>query len=204
MELYYATKNYGKVQSLQRELEDTKIKLIHSPLELPEPRSDDVREIAREKVTFAYELLKKPVVSLDAGFYISSLNGFPKAFVNFALETIGIEGILKLCEDKERKCEFQHCLAYMDSNLESPKHFYYEVEGNLSFQPKGTMQKHLWSKLSLIFIPKESNKTLAEMNYEEFLEWRKIKYKDSSHYKNFINWFLEHNSKLKEEKEINT
>jgi len=196
MELYYATKNYGKVQSLQRELENTNIRLIHKPLELPEPRSDDVKEIAGEKVIFAYRLLKKPVVSLDAGFYIHSLNGFPKAFVNFALETIGIEGILKLCEGKERNCEFQHCLAYMDKSLESPRYFSYEVKGNLSFNPKGVMQKHLWSKLSLIFIPKESNKTLAEMNPEEFLEWRKINYKGSSHYKNFIDWFLEHNSKV--------
>ncbi len=203
MELYYATKNYGKVQSLQRELENTNIRLIHKPLELPEPRSDDVKEIAGEKVIFAYRLLKKPVVSLDAGFYIPSLNGFPKAFVNFALETIGIEGILKLCEGKERNCEFQHCLAYMDGSLESPRYFSYEVKGDLSFDPKGVMQKHLWSKLSLIFIPKESNKTLAEMNTEEFLAWHKIKYKGSSHYKKFIEWFLEHNPKVDKKNKIN-
>ena len=196
MEIYFATTNQGKVQSLQRDLGKYDISVVQHPVDLIEPRSSDVQEIAKSKVNQAYSIIRKPTVVIDAGFYIHSLNGFPRTFVNFALETIGIEGILKLCEGKERNCEFQHCLAYMDKSLESPRYFSYEVKGNLSFNPKGVMQKHLWSKLSLIFIPKESNKTLAEMNPEEFLEWRKINYKGSSHYKNFIDWFLEHNSKV--------
>jgi len=67
---------------------------------LPEPRSDDLREIAKEKVLFAYKKIRKPCIVLDFGFYIHSLNGFPKAFVNFVLETIGIEDILKLVDGK--------------------------------------------------------------------------------------------------------
>ena len=38
-------------------------------------------------------------MAMDADFCIDALNGFPKAFVNFALDTIGVEGILKLMED---------------------------------------------------------------------------------------------------------
>ena len=43
----------------------------------------------------AYKIVKKPCISMDAGFWIDELNGFPKAFVNFSLETVGINGILK-------------------------------------------------------------------------------------------------------------
>ena len=40
---------------------------------------------------------------------------FQKAFVNFALDSIGIDGILKLMEGKEhRNCRFTECLSYYD------------------------------------------------------------------------------------------
>jgi inosine/xanthosine triphosphate pyrophosphatase family protein len=64
------------------------IKVVQVPLDIPEPRSDDVEEIAKEKVRYAFNEIGKPCVALDAGFYIGSLNGFPKAFVNFALSTM--------------------------------------------------------------------------------------------------------------------
>lgn len=52
---------------------------------------------------------------MDTDFRIDELNGFPRAFVNFSLDTIGISGILKLMEGKEnRKCAFNECLAYYD------------------------------------------------------------------------------------------
>ena len=71
--------------------------------------SDDIKYISKYiskyKVMEAYKIINKPCISLDCGFWIDELNGFPKAFVNFALETIKIEGILKLMEGKEnRKC----------------------------------------------------------------------------------------------------
>ena len=44
----------------------------------------------------AYRLVNKPCIALDCGFWIDELNGFPRAFVNFALNTIGIDGMLKL------------------------------------------------------------------------------------------------------------
>jgi len=95
-QVYFATTNKGKVNSVSNTLSQSGIEVVHYPLELPEPRSDDLREIAKEKVLFAYKKIGKPCIVLDSGFYVHSLNGFPKKFVNFVLETIGIEGILKL------------------------------------------------------------------------------------------------------------
>ena len=46
------------------------------------------------------------------GKYYGS-TGIPRSFVNFSLDMIGIQEILKLMEDKEnRKCAFNECLAY--------------------------------------------------------------------------------------------
>ncbi|HSU73115.1 MAG TPA: non-canonical purine NTP pyrophosphatase [Candidatus Binatia bacterium] len=170
-ELSYATTNTGKFLSMQRALEG--IPVTQVALDIPEPRSSDVQEIAAAKVKFAYERIQKSVIVLDGGFYIHSLNGFPRAFVNFALETIGLEGILKLIEGKDRACEFRECLAYLDDTLPEPRYFVGKVEGTIADAPKGMMQKHLWSQLSRIFVPLDSNTTHAEMTYTEYMQ-RKV------------------------------
>ncbi len=188
IEIYYATTNLGKVLSLQRELSKYGFEVVHAPLELTEPRSSEVREIAIAKVQQAFVQIKKPTVALDAGFYINALNGFPRAFTNFALETIGLEGILNLVIGKSRGCEFRHCLTYLDDKLSEPQCFLDYVVGSLAYEPKGTMQKHLWSPLSQVFIPENQSKTLAEMSYDEYLEWRQ-KYRDAHCYsKQLYEW----------------
>ena len=189
MDIYFATTNKGKVVSLQRSLEKYGISVIQKSIDLIEPRSSDVKDIAGCKMEQAFSQIKKPTIVIDAGFYIDDLNGFPRAFVNFTLETIGLDGILKLVENKSRACEFRECLAYMDESLEEPVYFISHVRGRLSNIPKGVMQKHLWSELALIFIPDGSDKTLGEMSYEEYLEWRKISKEKDSLGKKFYEWF---------------
>ena len=112
-EIIFVTHNHGKVAFAQNFFKNTKLNIFE--YELDEPRSDDIKEIATAKVKQAYDLVKKPCIALDTDFRIDELNGFPRAFVNFALDTIGINGILKLMENKQnRKCAFNECLAYHD------------------------------------------------------------------------------------------
>ncbi len=186
-QICFATTNKGKVSSVSIALSQYGIEVVHYPLELPEPRSDDLREIAKEKVLFAYEKIGKPCIALDSGFYVHSLKGFPKTFVNFALETIGIDGILRLVDGKPRDCEFRNCLAYLDETLSEPAYFESSVEGSLSDFPRGEMRDYYWSELFLVFIPKGANKTLAEMTFEEYQDWRMQRYKDSFA-KKFAEW----------------
>lgn len=191
MELLYATTNSGKIHSLQRELKPYGVKIIQVKLDIPEPRSNDVEEIAKEKARWVFNTLGKPVVVSDAGFYIKSLNGFPRAFVNFALETIGLDGLLTLVARKSRKCEFRECVAYIDETREKSICFTARVKGTLSEEERGVMQDHHWSPLALIFIPEGNRKTLAEMNYDEYLEWKRTSKKESSA-QIFSQWFIPH------------
>lgn len=163
-EIVFVTHNKGKVASAQRQLKDINVEIFN--YDLSEPRSDNVREIAECKVKEAFEIVKKPCIALDAGFFIDELNGFPKAFVNFCLETIGIQGILKLMKNvKNRKCAFRECLAYYDGvNLL----FFDGVhEGVIAENPRGMDTDKKWSDLWYIFIPYGYKKTLAEMSDEE-------------------------------------
>lgn len=184
-EIIFVTHNKGKVKSAEEYFKNLKISTYD--FELDEPRSDDLKEIATAKVKQAYEVVGKPCMALDSGFFIEELNGFPKAFVNFSLDTIGIDGILKLMEGKEnRECKFQECLAYFDGK--EIRYFYGEHPGNLAYERQGIDREEKWSELWYVFKPKGFDKTLAEMNEEERESRRKV---DGSYsaMKNFANWY---------------
>lgn len=185
-EIIFVTHNKGKIASAKKHLKNVNFKVFEYDLE--EPRSDDVCYISKVKVMEAYELVKKPCISLDAGFFIEALNGFPRAFVNFALDTIGIDGILKLMEGKEnRKCEFKECLSYYDGK--DLKQFVSYHRGTLSTKILGTDTDKKWSDLWYIFIPVGYTKTLAEMDDIERATRDKVNSEVNS-MKLFADWYL--------------
>lgn len=196
-EIVFVTHNKGKIESAKRHLKNVNFKVFE--YELDEPRSDDIKYISKAKVMEAYEVVKKPCISLDAGFFIEELEGFPKAYVNFALGTIGIDGILKLMEGKKnRKCEFSECLSYYDGkNLCQFSGF---DKGYLSTKILGNDSNKKWSDLWYVYIPEGYTKTLAQMTDEE-RELRKTKKSDYavSSMEVFAKWYIENNKK-KEDK----
>ena len=183
--IVFVTHNLGKIKSAEKYFKDLKFEIFNH--ELDEPRSDDITEIATSKVKQAYELVKRPCLAMDTDFRIDSLNGFPRAFVNFSLETIGVDGILKLMENKEnRECAFNECIAYYDGN--EIHYFYGKHPGNVSTKIQGLDRDEKWSDLWYIFQPKGFEKTLAEMDSKERENRRKI---DGSiqAMKEFANWY---------------
>lgn len=185
-EVVFVTHNKGKIESAKKQLEEIDFQIFE--YELEEPRSDDIKYISRYKVMEAYKLVNKPCISLDCGFWIDELDGFPKAFVNFALETIGIQGILKLMEGKEnRDCRFTECLSYYDGK--ELHQFMGKHEGTLSKQVLGNDTDKKWSDLWYIYKPFGYNKTLAEMTDEERVT--RVKYKSVDSMREFAKWYRE-------------
>ncbi len=184
-EIVFVTHNKGKAKSAEKYFQNLKFSTYD--FELDEPRSEDLQEIATAKVKQAYEIVKKPCIALDTGFFIDALNGFPKTFVNFSLDTIGIEGILKLMESKEnRNCRFEECLAYYDGK--EIHYFYGKHPGKLTYQREGENRTEKWSDLWYIFKPNHFEKTLAEMNEKEREEKRKMDGSQEA-LKEFAKWF---------------
>lgn len=170
-EIVFVTHNKGKAKSAEKYFDNLKISTYD--FELDEPRSDDVKEIATAKVMQAYKVVGKPCIALDTGFFIDELNGFPRAFVNFSLDTIGIDGILKLMHGKEnRKCKFEECLAYYDGK--EVHYFYGKHPGNLATKVQGVDRDGKWSDLWYVFKPEHFDKTLAEMDDVERENRREI------------------------------
>ena len=183
-EVIFVTHNKGKIASAKKFLKDVNFKIFE--YELEEPRSDDIKYISKYKVIESYKLVKKPCISLDCGFWIDELNGFPRAFANYSLETIGIEGILKLMEGREnRNCKFTECLSYYDGK--EIYQFMGEHLGTLSKEILGNDTDKKWSDLWYIYKPYGYNKTLAQMTEEE--RENRVKYKSIDSMKEFANWY---------------
>ncbi len=179
----FVTSNKGKYSSAKRFLKKYGITVVQRDVEVPESRGS-LEEIAIHKARYAYQLLKEPLIVMDAGFFVPSLNGFPMMFTNFVLGTIGNEGILKLVEDKDRACGFKEVLCYQESAHKKPRLFKRVVEGRLAHGPRGRVKPYHWSKLALIFIPKSEKKTMAEMTGREFAAFRKT-VDNRSHWEQF-------------------
>ena len=184
-EIVFVTHNQGKIKSAEKYFKNLKFTTFN--YELDEPRSDDIKEIATAKVKQAFEIVKRPCIALDTDFRIEELNGFPRAFVNFSLDTIGINGILKLMENKEnRNCAFNECLAYHDGK--EIHYFYGKHPGVLSKEVKGSDTNEKWSDLWYVFKPNGFDKTLAEMEKEE-RDNRKKYDGSTSAMQEFANWY---------------
>lgn len=182
--IVFVTHNKGKIESAKKYFKNIEFEIYQ--YELDEPRSDDLSVIAKSKVEEAFKMVGKPCIALDCGFFIEALNGFPRAFVNFSLDTIGIDGILKLMEGKEnRNCAFKECLAYHDGK---EVHFFYgEHKGTITNELIGLDRNEKWSDLWYIFKPEGYETTLANMSKEEREKRNEIH--SNSAMKNFAKWY---------------
>ncbi|RME79567.1 MAG: hypothetical protein D6769_02035 [Methanobacteriota archaeon] len=190
MELYFATTNKGKVDSVKRTLADVGIEVKHIELEMPEPQSHKLEKIAVEKVMFAYSKIKKPVIAMDSGFYLDAWPGFPGPYIKPVLETLGTSGILKLVEEEKRSCYFETAMAFMSKDLEEPKIFSSRANGEITRELRGKPAEHHWSELYYVFIPEGEHRTLAEMSEEEYHEWRRRTRADY-YLREFAQWLKE-------------
>lgn len=194
--LYFATQSESKVNSLKRELERLPgWRVLVIPFDIPEPRGENVKEIAIIKVEYAQKFVTKTgVVALDAGFYIDALEGWPGAMVNHVLKnkTLGVGAFLKLMRGiKIRGCRFRECLAFLDPNLaRRPICFEAEISGLLTEEPRGEFKpaKH-WSRLATVFVPQDETRTLAEMSDTEYEAWRIVR--EKSAIKLFVDWLAQ-------------
>lgn len=192
--IVFCTHNNGKVQSANKYF-DGEVLFETVDYEITEIRGT-IEEIAIAKVKEAYSRTGKPTIAMDAGFEVDAINGFPGPYVNHMLETIGIEGVLKLMEGvTNRDCRFTQCLAYYDGKSE-PIVFHGRHVGIIADEKKGVLSEDDWSDISLIFIPEEEvngkKRTLAEMNHEERIQLTR-KNDDGNHsaFKAFKEWFVD-------------
>ena len=101
--IYYATSNSGKFAEVQRYCTSYAPNVIIEQFkyDLPELQSDDQIIVAINKAESAWNLLQKPVLIDDSGLFITRYKGFPGTMSKFAMQALGLEGIMRLINDHE-------------------------------------------------------------------------------------------------------
>ncbi len=190
--LTYVTGNHGKYISVKELFEINNIDVDFYNIDLDEPNINDIEFISKAKVLEAYNILNSPCFVVDSGFYIEDYPnnpGYPGAFVKRSGVANNIDELLiTLKNTTNRNCKFVDCLTFYDG--ENFYTFYGVSKGTISYNKRGSDMSKAKSNLWYVFIPNNSNKTLAEMTdyerkhrndghtsaTEEFLKWYKEEY----------------------------
>ncbi|NOR84518.1 XTP/dITP diphosphatase [archaeon] len=158
MKIAFATGNKNKVLELKKILEKTNIQIIQKNIEIEEPRSESLQEIAITKANYAVNKLKMSVIVEDSGLFIDSLNNFPGTYSHWVYDKIGYIGIINLINKiKTRKATFKAVIVYLEPN-KKPQIFTGEKQGTIALESKGVDG----FGYDPIFIPKNETKTWAE------------------------------------------
>lgn len=188
MDLYYVTSNPGKFKQVETYLkrEAPYINLIQHAVDLTEIQTLDLKAIAQHKAEQAWNLIKKPLLIDDGGFYFSKYNNFPGTLCRYVFEGIGLPGLLKLVNPGDA----MYGLLYL-IHVTADGHqviFQGRVDGTVIY-PDSPAKMHPTLPYVGIFKPQGSSQSYFEIQgtaeeikfssrlkaIQEFIEWIKEK-----------------------------
>lgn len=102
-EVIMITGNNGKLKIAKEIFSKYNIKLLQHKMDTPEIQSHNVEDVSKYSAEYACNLLNKPVIKSDVGYYIEELNGFPGPFLRYINDMLSSEDILKLMKGKKNR-----------------------------------------------------------------------------------------------------
>ena len=148
-----------------------KLDIKHKSLDLDEIQSLSLREITEHKLIQAYDIVGGPVLVEDSGCSLDAFGKFPGPFVKWMLEAVGLEGICRSVDGRDRGSVASICFGYFDGV--EMKFFEGSVHGTIADHPRGE-SNFGWNS---IFTPDGQLKTYAESgeNFREVTVFPKLK-----------------------------
>jgi non-canonical purine NTP pyrophosphatase (RdgB/HAM1 family) len=185
-QLHFATSNEWKFDLAKDYFAKREVNLRQLNIELPESRSEDVIEIAKEKAEYAFSQLNKPLFVNDAALFIKGLNDFPKTYIKFIDKYLGAKGILKLLkESNDRRWEFVNVLYYKD--LKREKIFSKPLKGTIA-PTLGKDNPKKVRDIDRILIPEDYKKPFSEFTIAEQKDYDQTIWQPTV-FDEFIRWF---------------
>ena len=133
--LYFATGNVGKAAEFTAILRP--VEVVTVPLQLEELQSPHLEVISAHKAEQAARMLGVTAVVDDSGLFVRALGGFPGPYTAYALETIGIQGIIDLLAGQpDRSAKFISVVSYAEPGARALV-FRGDVEGTITTAPRG-------------------------------------------------------------------
>jgi len=184
-ELYIVTGNSNKFKECKNYLDHAlpEFRVEQKPLDLPEPQTLDIEEVAMVKAKAAWDHFKKPVLIDDGGFFLEEFPSFPGALSKYVFKGLGLEGFMRIAP-VGTKCFFETCIVYADGP-DSLHLFKGKCKGTFVMRPDYKPNKEM--PYRPLFQPDGSTKTLEElfgtpefetyhhrvMALKKFVEWYK-------------------------------
>lgn len=186
--ILFITSNSAKVKLANAQLKPFNISLIQKDLDLKELRSQDVEEVSLDKAKQVIERGEtNPFIVEDTAAEIPALNNFPSTYVKLAFDVLGEAKIAQLMSgEPDKSIIMRSVLTYVDPRAKTIKSFEGTYKGTISTVPRGNKDRG-W-RLTRLFIPPFTNKTLAEINDEE---WNLFlsSYTENDHFVKFAKWY---------------
>jgi non-canonical purine NTP pyrophosphatase (RdgB/HAM1 family) len=130
--------------------------IAHKPIDLDEIQSLNLKDITEHKLRQAYEIVKAPVLVEDSGCSLEAFGKFPGPFVKWMLEAVGLEGICRSIDGRDRGSTADICFGFFDGK--EMKFFEGSVHGTVPEHPRGE-SAFGWNA---VFIPDGDDQTYAE------------------------------------------
>lgn len=165
MKINFITGNPQKVAIAQAGL--SPFEITQTDIDLPEIQTMSLREIAVFSAKQALNILNKPLMLTDSGFFIEGLNGFPGPFVKWTNQTLTNHDFLAMLLNKgNRRAHTEDCVVYVEPGQE-PVVFYSKISGKIV-----TDAPQNKSSISQLFIPDALGHPVSHLSFEqESLFW---------------------------------
>lgn len=162
MDLIFTTTNINKIKSAQLILQKYKINVIGKAIEVDEIQSHDPQKVIEDKLRKSYQILQRPLISMDSGLFINGLKGFPGVMTKYALETIGEEGFVNLVKPLQDKSAYvQRMIGFTDGKI--TKFFISQGHGEIVSEKVKT---NGYGYDNILFVPSK-NTVLADLSFED-------------------------------------
>ena len=159
--IYFVTGNQGKFQEVRKIMEPFNIQVEQIKIDKPEIKSDSIKEIAQDAAQNLAKQLNKTIVCEDTGFYLKAYKNFPGVHPKFIYDAIGLTGIFKLLENKNRQAYFMTVAAYCEPGQKA-KIFEGIFQGQVA-DYIAEKDSHKQLPYDKIFIPGGYSQTWAEL-----------------------------------------
>lgn len=168
--LRFVTTNQDKLRFARQRDRATHTTIEQAEQELLEPQSLDPRTVAMAKAEQARGRVEPPFIVDDTGYAIEALDGFPGALLKDTLDSIGIEGLLRLMEGADdRDAAYVSTAVLVDTDGEAHAFTYHDT-GTVARRP-GPPDRLDWGAVMRLHVPDGYETPLSSMDAATFQQY---------------------------------
>jgi XTP/dITP diphosphohydrolase len=160
MDLTFVSTNAGKFEEVRTILADYGVTVRWSRRRLPELQADRLETVVHAKLESGAKRGRRVLVE-DSGLFVPALGGFPGVYSAFVLDSIGLEGLLKLLPGLDRRATFRTVAGLA---IGSRRWFRAgECRGRIADRPRGTNG----FGYDPVFVPQGETQTFGQLEPAE-------------------------------------